>query len=308
MSERDDEQWPFFRYERSAPQPGRPGREQARERRISGHVQRHIERGAQPPRRGRVLSRDEIVAAAMAVADAEGPDAISMRRIARELSAGVMSLYWYVGSKEELLELMLDQVEAEIEVPDPSGDWRADLNVFAHRARAALTRHRWAAEFIGSRPPAGPNDLRNVERVLGLLDGTAVEDDIRLAFGVFNTVATFVMGAVMREAQEVRFQREQDRIEADLTPEEVEAQHQRYQEWFKSSGQFPHVAKLFESGVDPDDPETRDERFQFSLDCVLDGVGTRLSANHAPPPAPAGPPPAAGSRPAPAPHAAPAGP
>jgi hypothetical protein len=112
----------------------------------------------------------------------------------------------------------------------------------------------------------------------------------------------------MREAQEVRFQREQDRIEADLTPEEVEAQHQRYQEWFKSSGQFPHVAKLFESGVDPDDPETRDERFQFSLDCVLDGVGTRLSANHAPPPAPAGPPPAAGSRPAPAPHAAPAGP
>jgi len=86
-----------------------------------------------------------------------------------------MSLYWHVGSKEELLDLMLESIEAEIEVPEPSGDWRADLGAFAHRTRAAMSRHRWAMEFIGSRPPSGPNDARNLERLLGLLDG---RDDI----------------------------------------------------------------------------------------------------------------------------------
>ena len=83
-----------------------------------------------------------------------------------------MSLYWYVASKEELLDLMLDAIEAEIEVPEPSGDWRADLGAFAHRTRAALRRHMWAIEFIGTRPPSGPNDVRNLERLLSLLDGT----------------------------------------------------------------------------------------------------------------------------------------
>jgi AcrR family transcriptional regulator len=281
--EYDEEQWPFFRYPPRYQRPGRASREQARDERIASHVQRHRERGAKLPRRDRGLSRAEIVRAAIAVADAEGPEAISMRRIARELNAGAMSLYWYVASKEELLDRMLDAIEAEIEVPEPTGDWRADLNVFAHRTRAALKRHRWAVEFIGSRPPSGPNDVRNLERLLSLIDGTGAEHDVRLVFGIFNTVATFVMGAVMREAQEMRFQREQERAEANLTPEEIEALHQRYREWFSTAGDFPHIAKLMESGVDPDDPNTREERFQFSLDCVLDGIAARLAASRADP-------------------------
>jgi AcrR family transcriptional regulator len=278
--ERDEDQWPFYRYPR--PLPGQVSREEAHERRIAGHVQKHRERGAQPPRRDRGLSRTEIVRAAIAMADAEGPEAISMRRIAREVGAGVMSLYWYVSSKEELLDLMLEAIEAEIEVPDPSGDWRADLGIFAHRTRESLRRHRWAVDFIGSRPPSSPNDVRNLERLLSLLDGLGVED-VRLIFGIFMTVATFVIGAVIREAQEVHFQREQELAEASLTPEEVQAEHERYRAWFAASGDFPHIAKLMESGVDPDDPDTREERFQFSLDCVLDGIAARLAASGAGP-------------------------
>ena len=281
MSEQNEEPWPFFRYPRPYPRPyprsGQASREEAHDQRIAGHVQRHRERGAQPPRRDRGLSRDEIVRTAIAVADAEGPDAISMRRIARELSAGAMSLYWYVGSKEELLELMLDAIEAEIEVPEPSGDWRADLGTFAHRTRAALSRHRWAVEFIGTRPPSGPNDVRNLERLLGLLDGTGV-DDFRLIMGIFMTVATFVIGAVIRDAQEIRFHREQERAEAALTEEEIQAERDRYHESFEASGQFPRIVRLMASGIDPDDPDTRDERFQFSLDCVLDGIAARLGS------------------------------
>ena len=70
----------------------------------------------------------------------------------------------------------------------------------------------WAIEFIGSRPPSGPNDVRNLERLLGLLDETGV-DDFRVIMGVFMTVATFVIGAVMREAQELRFHREQEQAQ-----------------------------------------------------------------------------------------------
>ena len=275
MSEYDEEPWPFFRYPRTYPRSGRASREEAQEQRTRGHVQRHRERGAQPPRRDRGLSRAEIIKAAIAVADAEGPDAISMRRIARELNAGAMSLYWYVGSKEELLDLMLDSIEAEIEVPEPSGDWRADLGAFAHRTRAAMSRHRWAMEFIGSRPPSRPNDVRNLERLLGMLDGTGV-DDARVIMGIFMTVATFVIGAVMREAQEIRFQREQEHAEANLTDEEIRAERERYRKWFEASGRYPRITRLMESGIDPDDPATRDERFQFSLDCVLDGIAARL--------------------------------
>ena len=275
MSEQDEEPGPFFRYPRSYPRSGRASREEAHEQRASGHVQRHRERGAQPPRRDRGLSRAEIIRTAIAVADAEGAEAISMRRITRELSAGAMSLYWYVGSKEELLDLMLDSLEAEIEVPEPSGDWRADLGAFAHRTRAALSRHPWAIEFIGTRPPSGPNDVRNLERLLGLLEGTGV-DDARVIMGIFMTVATFVIGAVIREAQEIRLHREQEWAQAALTDEEIQAERERFHKWFETSGHFPRIARLVASGLDPDDPNTRDERFQFSLDCVLDGVAAQL--------------------------------
>lgn len=276
MDEYDEEPWPFYRQPRSYPRPSRASRGEAHEQRVAGHVQRHRERGVQPPRRDRGLSRDEIVRTAIAVADADGPEAISMRRIARELRAGAMSLYWHVGSKEELLDLMLDSIEADIEVPEPSGHWRADLTTFAHRARAAMSRHRWAMEFIVARPPSGPNDARNLERLLGLFDDTGVTDT-RLVMDIFMTVTTYVMGAVMREAQEIRSQRDQERAEADLTEEEIRATRESYRKWFETSGRYPRIVRLMEAGVDPDDPATRDERFQFGLDCVLDGIAARLN-------------------------------
>ena len=275
MDAEDEEPWPFSRYPRAYPRPGRAAGEPENEQRIAGHVQRHRERGTQPPRRDRGLSRAEIVSTAIAVADAEGPDAISMRRIARELDAGAMSLYWYLGSKEELLDLMLESIEAEIEPPEPSGDWRADLRAFARRTRAAMSRHRWALEFIGSRPPSGPNDARNLERLLSLFDGLAL-DDARLSMDIFGTVATYVLGAVMREAQEMRGEQDRAQAEANLTEEEIRAERERYYQWFEASGRYPRITRLMESDVDPDDPATRDERFEFGLDCVLDGIAARL--------------------------------
>ena len=274
--------WPFDRPRYVFPPPGRAVRDERHEQRIAEHIQRHKDRGSRPPR-DRGLSRDEIVRTAIAVADADGPEAISMRRIARELHAGVMSLYWYVGSKEELLDLMLESLEAEVEAPEPSGDWRADLRVFAHQMRAVLSRHPWALEFIGSRPPTGPNDARNLERLLGILAGLGL--DARPTMDLLGTIATYVLGAVIQEGREIRGQREQAQAEAGRTAEELAAEHERYRDWFRASGHYPQIARLIESGIDPDDPATRDERFEFGLDVLLDGIAAQVHASPPPPPA-----------------------
>src|ERR1700722_12544476 len=88
--------------------------------RVSKQKEQLQQRGREP-RRLRQLSRADIVETAVAIADAEGTDAVSMRRIARDMRVGAMSLYWYVGSKDELHQYMLEAVQGEIEAAPPSG-------------------------------------------------------------------------------------------------------------------------------------------------------------------------------------------
>jgi AcrR family transcriptional regulator len=272
MDERDEEEWPFRRY----PTHGRPAsRAERREQGWADHIQRHKEQGWRPPGRDRRLSREEIVRSAIAIADAEGPAAISMRRIARELRAGAMSLYWHVGSKEDLIEAMLEAMQAEVEIPDPTGDWRADLRAFATSQRAALLRHPWIMEFIGNRPPSGPNDARQLERMLTLMDETGL-DGLRTMY-VLMSLASYVMGAVVRQHQEERGQRAEEEADAAIPAEELAAEMHRIGEWFRKSGKYPRIVRLMESGIDPDDPKTSDERFEFGLDMVLDGIAARIS-------------------------------
>jgi hypothetical protein len=164
-------------------------------------------------------------------------------------------------------------------VPEPSGDWQADLRVFARNARASRLRHLWMMEFVGGRPPSGPNQARNLERLLALFDGFDL--DARLATDILLTLGTYVSGAVLREAQEMRGERDRERAEAGLTPEEIEVERDRYVSWFANSDRFPRIRRLMDAGIDPDAPETRDERFEFGLDCLLDGVAARLPVGRA---------------------------
>jgi AcrR family transcriptional regulator len=281
VDEYDEEPWPRFRPPPSraihgAWPPPNETRGAKRERRIGEHIERHRARGAQPRPRDRGLSRDEIIRAAIAVADAEGPDAISMRRIARELRAGAMSLYWHVASKEELLDQMFDSLEAEIRVPEPTGDWRADLQEMARRQRAGLLRHPWVMEFVASRPPSGPNDARNLELMLGMLSGLGL--DARMTVDILMTVMTYVLGAVLREVQEIRSDRNRAEVEATMTAEEIDAERERFREWLADADRYPNIQRMMEADVDPDAAETRDERFEFGLDCLLDGIAARLPA------------------------------
>lgn len=275
MDESGNQSWPRFRTPRGRPSPA-GACETDREQRITDHIRRQRARGAQTRPRDRGLSQQEIVAAAIAVADAEGPEAISMRRIAREVRAGVMSLYWHVASKEELIGLMLETLEAGFQVPDPTGNWRADLQELAHRQRAGMLRHPWVMEFVASRPPSGPNDARNLEAMLGTVAGLGL--DARMTMDILMTVVTYVMGAVLREVQEMRSDQDQAAREETMTAEETRAEAEQIHEWLGASSQFPNIARMMAEKVDPDAAETRDARFDFGLDCVLDGIAGRLPA------------------------------
>jgi AcrR family transcriptional regulator len=238
------------------------------------------QRGRGRSRQHPSLSRGEIVDAAIAIADADGADAVSMRRIAQVLRSGTMSLYWHVASKEHLLELMLDTMLAEVDVPEPTGDWQADLRAQARSTRSALLRHRWVIDFIGTRPSFGPNTLRNLDRSLATLGGLDI--DTATAINVLQTVSTYVSGAVLREFQEIRVQREQEKFDVDGA--DFAAGFAAWREKLAATGQFDHFLRILNDKVDPDAEGTRDERFEFGLDCVLDGIAAKVA-----PGAPRGP-------------------
>jgi AcrR family transcriptional regulator len=119
------------------------------------------EPGARKPR----FTRETIAEAAVHIADTEGFDALSMRRLAAELDAGTMTLYHYVRTKDELLSLVADSVMGELIVPEGEmpEHWRDALVVIAHRSRAALLRHPWALD-IHDDPAPGPNMMRHFDQ------------------------------------------------------------------------------------------------------------------------------------------------
>jgi hypothetical protein len=94
-------------------------------------------------------------------------------------------------------------------------------------------------------------------------------------------VGTYVNGAVVREAQEMRGDRDREKMEAGRTPEEIEAARDRYIAFFANSGRYPRIQRMVSENFDPDAPETRDERFEFGLDCLLAGIAARIQAEPA---------------------------
>jgi AcrR family transcriptional regulator len=233
-------------------------------------------KGRRPPgRRTGGLSRADIVDVAVAVADAEGTEAVSMRRIARDLRVGAMSLYWHVESKEELHRLMLDTVHAETQAPLPSGDWRTDLAAYATSMRAALLRHPWAIEFVNAGPPTGPNDARNADRLIGTFDGLGL--DAKTTMWILTTLGTYVMGAALRDVQEQRWHRGMQEAVAQMTEAEVAAWHDEFEQQLRGSGQYPHIVRLLDENFDPDAPESSADRFWFGLGCVLDGIAATIA-------------------------------
>ncbi len=115
------------------------------------------------------LSKQRVVVEAIRLADREGVDGLSMRRLAGALDAGAMSLYHYVANKEELLDAMIDAVFEEIELPPEQTDWQSAMRQRSVSARQALARHPWANGLMESRTSPGPAHLRHREAVTACL-------------------------------------------------------------------------------------------------------------------------------------------
>ncbi|MBV9381069.1 MAG: TetR/AcrR family transcriptional regulator [Streptosporangiaceae bacterium] len=151
-------------------------------------------------------SRAEITCAAVGIADREGLDTVSMRRVAAELGTGAASLYRYVETRDELLDLMIDAVGGEHQLPGPSGDWLADLVAIGEQSRTILRRHPWLPGLVIARPVIGPNGIALLEHVLAVLERHPADVATKLeAFAMLNGVtAAFVQyelggGAALQE-------------------------------------------------------------------------------------------------------------
>jgi AcrR family transcriptional regulator len=225
----------------------------------------------QPQGKRPSLAREQIVRAAIELADAEGLEALTMRRLATKLGAGAMSLYWHIPNKEDLLDLMLDAAFGELELPkQPSGDWRADLRLFARHMLSVLRRHVWLSSLISSRPLPGPNALRYVEAFLSELDRLGL--DATTMGGILSTVDAYVDGFAQREAAEQEIRRR-----TGMTEAEWHAAQAPYFQNMLSSGQYPTLAHMIAEAekvhVDAD------ASFEFGLECVLDGIAVRIASS-----------------------------
>jgi len=224
------------------------------------------ERPEPPERRApSPLSRERIVRAAITLADADGLESVSLRKVAGALDAGPMRLYRYVDTKEELLELMVDAVYGEL--PAPTGPTWADvLWSIANGIRDAALRHEWFADLLGGRPHFGPATLAHTESSLAALR-TAGIDDLDTMMGVLEALDLYLIGAVRKEITERRAER---------------ATGQDEREWQAKT--FPYLARAFAAGHYPTlekvihDARHRSaaEVFELGLGYLLDGMARRL--------------------------------
>ncbi|TDE27608.1 TetR/AcrR family transcriptional regulator [Actinomadura sp. 6K520] len=224
------------------------------------------ERPARGPRPA--YSRPQITEAAVRVADAEGLEAATMRRIAAEIGAGAMSLYRYVPGRDDLVELMADHVMGEIDLAGvPSGDWRADLTRYAEGLRAMWLRHPWIAAVRRSPPGLGPNQLRLIERVTAVLDPHVSIDE---GLSLLSILTGYVESAAREEAGQAAEARR-----GGLTAAERMTRNSPYVRRLVESGEYPMFTKIVLEARQPH--LGHGERFRYGLERVLDCMAAALS-------------------------------
>ncbi|BBC33924.1 Transcriptional regulator, TetR family [Streptomyces graminofaciens] len=226
------------------------------------------------PRTGReqpALSREQIVAEALRLLDEEGIDALSMRKLGGRLGAGATSLYRHVTNKDELIELAVDEIYGEIEVPDSPGpaNWRTDTARLAHSLRATILRHPWLASVLGELGMSylGPNWMRISEAMLRLLTGAGFP--VGEADRALSTLVAYVTGMATSEAAWLN-------VLARSGQDERTAVERLWPAAEEAAQDYPLLREGYADQRGADPRTARDEGFQYGLERVLDGLETRL--------------------------------
>jgi AcrR family transcriptional regulator len=240
--------------------------------------------GAQkPPTRGPKpgLSVGRIVQAAIKVADAEGLQALSMRRVATELGVGTMSLYTYVPGKAELLDVMLDTVLGEVASADGvAGGWRAKLEAYARAQWAHYHRHPWVLQVSGARALLGPNEAAVFESALNAVSGIGLSG--REMIQVVALVGEYVRGAAQRAVEAAQAARH-----TGVTDEEWWKDREPILDRYFDASRYPTLVALDregafaqpEGGLDYNVQNAVDS-FEFGLPRVLDGIEAFVQRRH----------------------------
>jgi AcrR family transcriptional regulator len=215
------------------------------------------------------ISRDAIVAAAVQLLDREGLSALSMRRLGEELGAGAASLYWHVGSKDGLLDLVLDELIGEVEVPEPDpARWQEQLKEAAKSQRRVSLRHPYLVRVSIGRIPMGPNALRTTERTLAILRAGGLSP--RLAVQGYLLLIDTVNGFTVDETGV------EDGGAPDRDPAHLAEAAEMARDYIASlpASLFPNMTSLAGEFAlaDPD------ERFELLLDIFVDGLARRAAA------------------------------
>jgi AcrR family transcriptional regulator len=222
-------------------------------------------RPAPGPKPGLTLGR--IVDAAITLADRDGVDALSMRRVAAELGVGTMSLYRYVPGKAELLALMLDRVNAP-DVTAPAGrPWRAALADVARGAYRLYLAHPWLLQVNWARPVLGPNSVAGMEVYMRDLDGLGLTGQERVA--VVLMVDAYVVGQARN-----RIHHDAVTVQSGLSDEEFWRQQYPFLSKAMRSGRYPAMAALDDDAFGMG----WDDNFEFGLARILDGMVALVEA------------------------------
>jgi TetR/AcrR family transcriptional regulator, tetracycline repressor protein len=220
-----------------------------------------------PPRRGRSvprpqLSREVIVAAALKVIEVDGGDSLTMRRVAEEIGVSASALYGYVANKEELVQLVLEQIIGEFPLSafEEADDWRDLLRVFAREMLAGFKRHPGVAALTMGRVPFGPNMLVGAEYLLGRLRAAGLPDQVAAFIG---DLGSLYVGAIA--------------YEQEVTPITEPAEFvKQAAAWLKSlpRDQFPNTVELADKIVGG----TAEDRFEWGLDVIIRGIASYLTS------------------------------
>lgn len=208
------------------------------------------------------LTLDRIVEAAIHVADAEGLDAVTMRRVATELGTGTMTLYRYLPGKGELLDLMLDRVQdPEFDgLPEPEAGWRAALEAVAYSTLATYQRHPWLIQVNQSRPVMGPSAVEGMERILARIKPMGLPD--RELISVVLLIDNYVVGAARTQLYAQEAERRTGMTDLEFWEAQAPALNQAM-----ATGRYPILAGMGDTTFDPSY-----DHFGWGLQRVLDGL------------------------------------
>ena len=205
------------------------------------------------------LTRERVLRAAVAVADRDGLEAVTMRKLAKDLGVEAMSLYNHVANKDDLLDGMIDIVFGEIDPPVPGGDWKAAMRRRAIATRAALARHRWATGLMEGRASPGPANFRLHDAVLGRLREAGFS--VEMTIHAYSVQDAYIYGFALQEKALPFDSAEQAAAVARMQTRQFEA----------ALADHPHLAEVVgghvaQSGYD------FDTAFLFGLDLILDAL------------------------------------